>query len=114
MAAAVAAAAMAAMKAKAAMAATAANAAMVAMAAMAAMVVMAAVQTQAVHSPGMPQEFPKNSPNIPQEFLEIDFEIWGIWRNVVPFSAGTNVKRSTDGAGTSKNMFRFHGERVFA
>ncbi len=42
------------------------------------------------------------------------FEIWGIWAFPVPFSAGTNIKRSTDGAGTSKNSFRFHGERVFA
>jgi hypothetical protein len=28
--------------------------------------------------------------------------------------AGTNIKRSTDGAGTFKNMFRFHGEQFFA
>jgi hypothetical protein len=41
-----------------------------------------------------------NSPGIPQEFRERAFEIWGIHRMVVPFSARTNIKRSTDGAGT--------------
>ena len=55
-----------------------------------------------------------NSPGIPQEFREWAFEICEIHRNVVPFSAGTNIKCSTDGAGTIKNTFRFHGERVVA
>ena len=42
-----------------------------------------------------------NSQGIPQEFRA--FEIWGIHRNVVTFFTGTNIKRSTDGAGTSQN-----------
>jgi hypothetical protein len=81
-----------------------------------------------VHSPGIPQEFPRNSPGIPkefprnspgipqeflegipQEFLEIVFEIWGFRRNVGFFSAGTNIKRNTEVAGTSKNTFRLYG-----
>jgi hypothetical protein len=44
---------------------------------------------------------------------EIDFDIWGIWAFPV-HSPGTNIKRSTDGKGTSKNLFCFHMEQVFA
>ena len=44
----------------------------------------------------IPGEFPRNS-------------LWGIHRNVVPFFTGTNIQRSTDGAGTSKNTFLSRG-----
>ena len=55
-----------------------------------------------MHSPEIPQEFPRNSP-------EIDFEIWGIRRNVVLFSTGTNIKHSTDSAGCPKTCSVFMG-----
>jgi hypothetical protein len=61
----------------------------------------------------IPQEFPRNSPGISQGLQEIDFDIWGIWAFPV-HSPGTNIKRSTDGKGTSKNLFCFHMEQVFA
>jgi hypothetical protein len=57
--------------------------------------------------------FPRNSPGISQGLQEIDFDIWGIWAFPV-HSPGTNIKRSTDGKGTSKNVFCFHMEQVFA
>jgi len=57
----------------------------------------------------IPGEFPWN----PREFRERAFEIWGIRRNVVLFSAGTNIQRSTDGAGTSKKKFLFLSKKIY-
>ena len=57
--------------------------------------------------------YPRNSPEIPQRFRKIAFDIWGIQAFPV-HSPGSNIKRSTDGKGTSKNSFCFHEEQVFA